>query len=179
MKILYALLTASTLSISLAAPAGAAGLMDSIKSQAESLGGGGAASQSASGLGNLGGSAGSGLGNLGGAAGIGSALGLPSVSSGTADNAAGVLQYCIQNKYLGGSDAASVKDQLLSKAGMGSQTKPEAGCRLPARVERRAVGRQRILLRPGQDQERREGKGMQLRAGKRLLAFMTVTPCQP
>ncbi|CAM5221412.1 hypothetical protein CDEF62S_02790 [Castellaniella defragrans] len=117
------------MSISLAAPAGAAGLMDSIKSQAESLGGGGAASQSASGLGDLGGSAGSGLGNLGGAAGIGSALGLPSISSGTADNAAGVLQYCIQNKYLGGSDAASVKDQLLSKAGMGSRT---SRSRMPA-----------------------------------------------
>ncbi|WP_291772266.1 hypothetical protein [Castellaniella sp.] len=31
----------------------------------------------------------------------------------TAGNAAGMLQYCIQNKYLGGTNATSVKAQLL------------------------------------------------------------------
>jgi hypothetical protein len=30
-------------------------------------------------------------------------------------NAAGVLQYCIKNNYLGGGDAASVKDKLMAK----------------------------------------------------------------
>ena len=101
----------SALTISLSAPAWSSGLMDSIKSQAaESLGGGGSSSQAATGL-----------GALGGAGGVGSALGLPSISSNTAGNAAGVLQYCIQNKYLGGTDASSVKDKLLDKVGIGSK----------------------------------------------------------
>lgn len=107
----FSALIVSALLISLAAPAWSSGLMDSIKSQAaESLGGGGSSSQSLSGL-----------GALGGAGGIGSALGLPGISGNTAGNAAGVLQYCIQNKYLGGTDAASVKGKLLDKLGLGTQ----------------------------------------------------------
>lgn len=102
----------SALTLSLAAPAWSSGLMDSIKSQAaESLGGGGSSSQSVSGLGALGGAGG----------GVGSALGLPGISSNTAGNAAGVLQYCIQNKYLGGTDASSVKDKLMDKVGIGTK----------------------------------------------------------
>jgi len=112
-KSLQGILLASALSISATAPAWSSGLLDGIKNQAaESLGGGQAASQSGSA---------SGLGALGGAGAIGSALGLPSIGGNTAGNAAGVLQYCIQNKYLGGADAASVKDNLLGKIGLGSE----------------------------------------------------------
>lgn len=39
---------------------------------------------------------------------------MPAVGESTIGNAAGVLQYCVKNNYLGG-DAASVKDKLLSK----------------------------------------------------------------
>ncbi|MGJ7494332.1 DUF2501 domain-containing protein [Variovorax sp. RT4R15] len=39
---------------------------------------------------------------------------MPAVGADTIGNAAGVLQYCVKNNYLGG-DAASVKDKLLSK----------------------------------------------------------------
>ena len=46
------------------------------------------------------------LGNLG--------FKMPAIGSSTIGNAAGVLQYCIKNNYLGG-DAASVKDKLLAK----------------------------------------------------------------
>lgn len=60
-------------------------------------------------------------GGLGSIAGLGGAGGLPSLgslSSGSTGNVAGVLQFCIQNNYLGGAtDAASVKDKLLGKLG--------------------------------------------------------------
>ena len=46
------------------------------------------------------------LGNLG--------FKMPAIGSNTIGNAAGVLQYCVKNNYLGG-DAASVKDKLLAK----------------------------------------------------------------
>ena len=48
----------------------------------------------------------SGLGNLG--------FKMPAIGSSTIGSAAGVLQYCVKNNYLGG-DAASVKDKLLAK----------------------------------------------------------------
>ncbi len=112
MKALHTVLLASALTVSLSAPAWPAGLMDSIKNQAEeSLGGSGSTSSQSN----------SALGGFGGAAGLGSALGLPSIGGDTAGNAAGVLQYCIQNKYLGGTDATSVKGKLLDKVGLGSQ----------------------------------------------------------
>lgn len=46
----------------------------------------------------------------------GSSLGfkMPAIGSSTIGSAAGVLQYCVKNNYLGG-DAASVKDKLLAK----------------------------------------------------------------
>lgn len=76
-----------------AASVHAAGPLDKLKSAAgEQLGGGGNA------------------GLLGG-------LGLPSIGSGTASNAAGVLQYCIERKYLAGG-AAGIKDKLLGKIGL-------------------------------------------------------------
>lgn len=54
-----------------------------------------------------------------GAQGGGSAPGnlgftMPAIGSSTIGSAAGVLQYCVKNNYLGG-DAASVKDKLLAK----------------------------------------------------------------
>ena len=39
---------------------------------------------------------------------------MPAIGQSTIGNAAGVLQYCVKNNYLGG-DAASVKDKLLAK----------------------------------------------------------------
>ena len=41
--------------------------------------------------------------------------GLPSVGQASPSNTAGVLQYCVRNNYVGGSDATSVKDSLLSR----------------------------------------------------------------
>jgi Protein of unknown function (DUF2501) len=41
-----------------------------------------------------------------------------SLTSGSMGNAAGILQYCVTNNYLGGNSGASgVKDQLLGKLG--------------------------------------------------------------
>jgi hypothetical protein len=74
------------------ASAQANNLLDQLKDQA------GAAANSQGG--------GSALGNLG--------LKMPAIGSSTMGNAAGVLQYCVKNNYLGG-DAASVKDKLLAK----------------------------------------------------------------
>ncbi|WP_234744725.1 DUF2501 domain-containing protein [Burkholderia sp. WTPI3] len=70
--------------------------------------------------GDSGGSAGGALGNLGG---LGGALtgggGASSLMSGSTSNVAGLLQFCIQNNYLGGASggASSVKDALMSKLG--------------------------------------------------------------
>ncbi|HEY4293184.1 DUF2501 domain-containing protein [Luteibacter sp.] len=48
--------------------------------------------------------------------------GSSSLTSGTAGNAAGILQYCMTNNYLGGeSGAAGVKDKLLGSLGGKSQ----------------------------------------------------------
>jgi hypothetical protein len=57
---------------------------------------------------------------LGGAA---SSLGsLSSITSGSTGNAAGIIEYCMKNNYLGGDSASSVKDQLLGKVtGGGNQ----------------------------------------------------------
>ncbi|AXK65563.1 MULTISPECIES: DUF2501 domain-containing protein [Burkholderia] len=70
--------------------------------------------------GDSGSSAGGALGNLGG---LGGALtgggGASSLMSGSSSNVAGLLQFCIQNNYLGGASggASSVKDALMSKLG--------------------------------------------------------------
>ena len=66
--------------------------------------GGSSASGAAGGVGGLGG-----LGDLGGA------LSGQSVTSGSASNVAGLLEFCIKNNYLGGNKAASVKDSLMRK----------------------------------------------------------------
>lgn len=105
-KSIQRLLAGSVLLMSVAGPAMSAGLLDSIKSQAaDSLGGGKAASSTSS--------TSSALGSLG-------SLGLPSIGGNTASNAAGVLQYCVQNNYLNASSATSVKDKLLNKLDLGS-----------------------------------------------------------
>jgi hypothetical protein len=62
-------------------------------------------------LDQLKGAAGSGQG---GSAGLGGG-GMPQVGQASPSNTAGVLQYCIQNKYVGGGGASSVKDSLMSK----------------------------------------------------------------
>lgn len=75
---------------------------DMLKSQT----GGGLSGQSSSGLGSL--------GSLGGG------TSLQSLSSGSTGNVAGVIQYCIQNNYLSGDAASSVKDKLMGKLPGGS-----------------------------------------------------------
>jgi hypothetical protein len=57
-----------------------------------------------------------GLGDLGGA------LSGQSVTSGSASNVAGLLEFCIKNNYLGGDKAAAVKDSLTSKLPGGSSS---------------------------------------------------------
>ncbi|WP_459624937.1 YjjA family protein [Burkholderia sp. 3C] len=63
-------------------------------------------------------------GNLGGLSGLGGALGGggSSLMPSSLGNVAGVLQFCIQNQYLGGGSAGSVKDQLLGKLGGNPQS---------------------------------------------------------
>lgn len=53
----------------------------------------------------------------GAAGGAGGSLGggMPSVGQAGVGNTAGVLDYCIKNKYLGSGSASSVKDALLGK----------------------------------------------------------------
>jgi hypothetical protein len=50
---------------------------------------------------------------------------LSSLASGSAGNAAGVIGYCVKNNYLGGDAATSMKDKLMGKAGLGSDSKDE------------------------------------------------------
>ncbi len=60
-------------------------------------------------------------GMMGGGGGSGSgggmmgSMGLPSVGAASPNNLAGLLQFCVQNNYLGGTDASSVQSSLLSK----------------------------------------------------------------
>jgi len=57
----------------------------------------------------------------------GGGLDLGSLASGSAGNAAGILQYCVTNNFLGGNDltsASSMKDKLIGK--VGGQDKADA-----------------------------------------------------
>lgn len=56
-------------------------------------------------------------GMLGGTGSSAGGLSVPSVSQASPGNLAGVLQYCIKNKMLGGADASSVSSSLLNRAG--------------------------------------------------------------
>ncbi|ODT79825.1 MAG: hypothetical protein ABS69_06945 [Nitrosomonadales bacterium SCN 54-20] len=47
---------------------------------------------------------------------------MSSITSGSAGNAAGIIEYCMKNNYLGGDNASSVRDQLMGKiTGSGDQ----------------------------------------------------------
>ncbi len=73
-----------------------------------------------------GGGASSGGGMMGSLGSMGSGMGLPSVGAASPNNLAGLLQYCVQNNYLGGASAntaSSVQSSLLSKID-GSSTPP-------------------------------------------------------
>lgn len=102
------LLATAALGLALSAPA-SADIMGGLKSQAtESLGGS--------------------LGGAGGAAGLdglGASMGLPSISSGATSNVAGVLEYCLKNKYLKAANADNIKGQLMGKLGMDSPAKQQ------------------------------------------------------
>jgi len=55
--------------------------------------------------------------NVGAAGGIGALGGLStqSLTSGSAGNVAGLLEFCVKNNYLSGNSASSVKSSLMSK----------------------------------------------------------------
>jgi hypothetical protein len=53
--------------------------------------------------------------------------GLSSLTSGTAGNAAGVIEYCIKNNYLSGDAAAAMKDKLIGKVGGEEKAKEDSG----------------------------------------------------
>ena len=53
--------------------------------------------------------------------------GLPNISSIGAGNAAGLLGYCVKNKFLSGSSANSVVNGLLKKPGVASSSGYSAG----------------------------------------------------
>jgi hypothetical protein len=64
------------------------------------------------------------LGALKNAAGGG--LDVSSLASGSAGNAAGIIEYCMKNNFLGG-DASGVKDQLIGKLGGEDKAKEDPG----------------------------------------------------
>ena len=55
--------------------------------------------------------------DLGGLKGLAGGADLSSLASGSAGNAAGVVEFCVKNNFLGGDDASSVKDKLFDKLG--------------------------------------------------------------
>ena len=80
------------------------------------------------------------LGALKNAAGAGG-LDLGSLSSGSAGNAAGILQYCVTNNFLGGADltnAGSMKDKLVAK--VGGQDKADADPGFAAGAQGNVIG---------------------------------------
>ena len=50
---------------------------------------------------------------------------LSSVASGSAGNAAGVVEFCIKNNYLSGDAASSMKDKLMGKIGGSSESEQD------------------------------------------------------
>ncbi|MDM0114673.1 DUF2501 domain-containing protein [Variovorax sp. J22R133] len=62
-------------------------------------------------------------GMAGGLTGGGGGAGMGSLSSGSMGNAAGVLEFCMKNNFLGGGDASSIKDGLMSKIPGGQPAK--------------------------------------------------------
>lgn len=64
-----------------------------------------------------------GSGVSGAASSLGSLESLSSITPGSIGNAAGILEFCVKNSYLSGSNASPVKDQLMGKLA-GSQDQP-------------------------------------------------------
>ena len=56
---------------------------------------------------------------------LGGNLGFPALGADNVGSAAGVLEYCIKNKYLGNASAEGVKDKLLGK--LGGEKEKDAG----------------------------------------------------
>lgn len=65
--------------------------------------------------------------DLGALKGMAGGMDLSSMASGSAGNAAGVIEYCMKNNYLSGDAASSVKDQLMGKIGGESGEKAADG----------------------------------------------------
>jgi len=68
-------------------------------------------------------------------------LDMGSLTSGTAGNAAGILQFCITNNYLDGADltnAGSMKDKLVGK--LGGQDKADADSGYTAGTQGNVIG---------------------------------------
>lgn len=53
--------------------------------------------------------------------------GLPDIASASAGNAAGLLGYCVRNKLVGGTDAASVLGKLTGQPGVATSSGYAAG----------------------------------------------------
>lgn len=79
------------------------------------------------GTGASGGSTGGSMGNAMGSMMGGAGMAMPSLSSASPSNIAGLLQYCVKNNYMGNNaaDATSVQQSLLQKA-TGSTTAPSS-----------------------------------------------------
>lgn len=58
----------------------------------------------------------------GGLSGLTGALSGKSLTSGSMGNVAGLLQYCLTNNFLGGAEASSVQDKLMSKLPGGAKS---------------------------------------------------------
>ncbi|HEV7491384.1 MAG TPA: DUF2501 domain-containing protein [Rhodanobacteraceae bacterium] len=54
-------------------------------------------------------------------------MSLGSLASGSAGNAAGILQFCISNNYLTDSTATSMKDRLIGKIGGADAAQQDSG----------------------------------------------------
>ena len=64
--------------------------------------------------------------NLGALKDAAGGMDVASLASGSAGNAAGVIEYCMKNNFLGG-DASGVKDQLMGKLGGEEKAKADPG----------------------------------------------------
>ena len=110
MKYWILALTLGSAVYSVAVPANASNWGDSLRQQASQLSAGSSEKTESSALGGL----------LGGGSGSSllSSLGVP--AAGTANNAAGVITYCMKNNYIDANKAKAeqVKDQLLGKIGL-------------------------------------------------------------
>jgi Protein of unknown function (DUF2501). len=58
--------------------------------------------------------------------GLKSMLGGGSLTSGSTGNVAGIIEYCVKNNYLGGTDASSVQNKLLGKLGGTQQAQTDS-----------------------------------------------------